>query len=539
MEIFKIQNLTYFYPEKQEPAVKNINLTVNEGDFILLLGESGSGKSTLGRIFNGIVPEFYGGSISGQVDGNASEVGMVFQDPEKQLIMDNVEREIAFGLENRGMEYSLMKKRVMETLSFLNIGEIKNQNTYELSSGQKQKVAVGTTLAMGHPCIVFDEPTSQLDPAAAHEILHVIERLNKELGYTIILIEQRIDRCFHLADRIIFMKEGEIAFDGIPQNFTQWSKVNEFDFLPSVPGLFSLLEYKELPTTIKDGRKALKEIMGLKVAPQKERNFMAPSKVPVVTLEKASYEYRGGKQALKGMTLQFEENEIIGVMGPNGSGKSTLLKMIGGLLKPSSGKISIEAKVGYLSQNPNDYLFSDSVYEELKFTLDMNKIKKHDRIHRVLTDLKLNQFKDRNPRDLSGGEKQRVALASVLVSEPQIILLDEPTRGLDRKLKDALGKVIQSLQQDGKTIVIVTHDVEFVAKFCTKTCFIYDGAVVEMAPTYKALSSGIYYTTQMKKLFHGLSDQVLTIEDAMNFITECQRKTEEERLEILTKISNL
>ncbi len=516
MEIFKIQDLSYYYPENREAALKDINLSVENGEFILLLGESGSGKSTIGRIFNGIVPEFYGGTLYGEIKGDIGTVGMVFQDPEKQLIMDKVEREIAFGLENLGTDYSIMRKRVMETLSFLNIEGIKNQNTYELSNGQKQKVAIGTALAMGHMFIVFDEPTSQLDPAAADEIIHVIERLNKELGYTIILIEQRIDRCFHLADRVLFMESGKVSFDGTPEGFTLWSRKNKSSFLPSVSGFFALSGYESLPGTIKEGRRRLLETTGIKSISERKENSLIQGSNPIaVKLEKVYFEYGNGILALNNMDMRVEKNEIVGVIGPNGSGKTTLLKIISGLLKPSSGNVEREEKIGYLSQNPNDYLFNDSVYEELKFTLDINKIKAYERIERVLEDLNLIHLKDKNPRDLSGGEKQRVALASILVSQPGLILLDEPTRGLDRILKDALGKVLSKLLKEKKTIIIVTHDIEFVAKYCTKTCLVYEGSVVEMADTYQVLTSGLYYTTQMKKLFHGLADGILTIEDAL------------------------
>lgn len=518
MEIFKIKNLTYYYPQKQEPALKNINLSVNEGEFILLLGESGSGKSTLGRVFNHIVPEFYGGNISGEVEGS-EEVGMVFQDPEKQLVMDNVEREIAFGLENMGIEYPLMRKKVMETLSFLNLWDIKNQNTYQLSGGQKQKVAIGTALAMGHKLLVLDEPTSQLDPTTADEVLHVLDRLNKELGYTIVLIEQRVDRCFHLADKIWFIEKGQLSFNDSPREFVQWAKNKRMSFLPSVSAFFTYQNNINIPLTIKEGRSMLRDslthINDLSekiVLDSKDTNQLA------VEIEKISFSYENGIQALKEISMKVNQGEIAGVMGENGSGKSTLMKVIGGLLKPTMGKKIVKGRVGYLSQNPNDYLFNDSVFEELKFTLDTNGIADDSRIKKTLKELSLEQLKDKNPRDLSGGEKQRVALASIMVLEPDILLLDEPTRGLDKKLKDALGNIVQTYQKKGKTIIIVTHDTEFVAQYCTKACLIFDGTIVQKGSTYEIFNSGIYYTTQMNKLFNGYIDHILTLDDAFNLI---------------------
>ncbi|MCG8485562.1 MAG: ATP-binding cassette domain-containing protein [Clostridia bacterium] len=502
----------------QQPALKDINLSINEGEFILLLGESGSGKSTLGRVFNRIVPEFYGGKIGGEVEG-LKDVGMVFQDPEKQLVMDQVEREIAFGLENIGIEYPLMRKKVMETLSFLNLWDIKNQKTYELSGGQKQKVAIGAALAMGYKFIVLDEPTSQLDPTTAEEILHVLERLNKELGYTIVLIEQRIDRCFHLADRIWFMEDGQLSFDDHPKVFAKWAKNKRINFLPSVAGFFSYRGDVDIPLTIKEGRAKLKEILNDKMIDTKTK-VLDPQTMSkaVIKLEKVSFSYNNGIKALKEISMEVGHGEILGVMGQNGSGKSTLMKVICGLLEPTRGKKVVKKQVGYLSQNPNDYLFSDSVYEELKFTLEMNHIKEDSRIKNVLNELDLWHLKEKNPRDLSGGEKQRVALASVMVLEPEILLLDEPTRGLDRKLKNDLGNMIKTYQQKGKTIIVVTHDTEFVAQFCTKACLVFDGSIVQMGCRYEVFDSGIYYTTQMNKLFNGYINNILTLEDALNLV---------------------
>lgn len=511
-----IRNLTYYYPREQEPALKDIDLSIDEGEFILMLGESGSGKSTLARVFNGIVPEFYGGKIKGSVE-NKVDIGMVFQDPEKQLVMDTVEREIAFGLENIGTKHDSMHKKVMEALSFLNIGEIKNKKTYELSGGQKQKVAIGATIAMGYEFLVLDEPTSQLDPVAAEEILHILKRLNDELGYTIVLIEQRIDRCFHLADRIVFVENGEIIFDGEPRTFVVWNYKKDINFTPSISNYFAQTGENQIPLTVKEGRKNLKRSsVSKEIAKYKVKITEEYDTQKIITAKSVHFTYDNGKQALKGLELEVFQNEIIGIMGENGGGKSTLLKNISGLLKPSKGTLRVSGKVGYLSQNPNDYLFNDTVYEELKYTLDQNKIKDLSIIDRILKDLDIYKYKDKNPRDLSGGERQRVALASILVIEPDILILDEPTRGLDRELKNKLGEIILQIKNKGKTIIIVTHDVEFVGKYCERVCFIFDGRAVQIGSKYEVLTDGIYYATQMNKLFRGYKDKVLTIEDVLD-----------------------
>ncbi|MCT4621782.1 MAG: ATP-binding cassette domain-containing protein [Marinisporobacter sp.] len=518
MEIFKIEDVTYYYPRKEEPALKDIHLSIKEGEFLLLLGKSGCGKSTLGRVFNRIVPEFYGGKIKGNIKSDV-EVGMVFQDPEKQLVMDQVEREIAFGLENIGKDYETMRKKVMEILSFLNIWELKDKKTYELSGGQKQKVAIGATIAMGYKFLVLDEPTSQLDPVTAEEILHILKRLNEELGYTIVLIEQRIDRCFHLADRVVFMEDGQIVFDGEPEDFTAFSYRKEKNFSPTVANYFARLGEKSIPLTVKEGRKKLRKdfafkkpmlFQGIKEETHKNKE--------IISMKKLCFTYENEKKALKGVNLSIFKGEIFGIMGENGGGKSTLLKNISGLVKPTKGKLLVKGEVGYLSQNPNDYLFNDTVYEEIKYTLDQKGINDLSRIEKVCKELDILKYKDKNPRDLSGGEKQRVALASILVMEPEILILDEPTRGLDRNLKERLGRIIKELQRNGKTVILVTHDVEFVGKYCDRVCLMFDGSVAQVGSKYKVMTDGIYYATQMNKLFSGYVDKILTLEDAMSVV---------------------
>ena len=515
MKQFMCKNLTYYYPNQKIPALKKINLSIHKGEFILVLGNSGSGKSTLGRVLNRIVPEFYGGKIAGTIESNA-KIGMIFQDPEKQLVMDKVEREIAFGLENIGTPPEAMKKSVIETLSFLNLWDIKDEKTYNLSGGQKQKVAIGSILAMGYEFLVLDEPTSQLDPTSSEEILHLLKRLNEELGYTIVLIEQRVDRCFHLADRILFLESGEILFDGTKENFARWSHLHRKKFLPPLSDYFVRIGASPIPFTVKEGRDKLK-------------NYFPDQKIPTITppvsfhtgsdtaveIQNISFSYDQNKDVLKSIVLKVFSREILGIMGQNGSGKSTLMKIIAGLLKPKDGKIVINGKVGYLSQNPNDYLFSDSVYEELAFSLKQHKIKDFKKIKRTLEQLGIEYCKDKNPRDLSSGEKQRVALGSILVTDPDILILDEPTRGLDRNAKEKLGELLLSLKAAGKTILLVTHDVEFAANICTRVCLIFDGNIAQIGSKYEVLTSGIFYTTQIHKLFHGLSN-ILTLDDALS-----------------------
>lgn len=527
MELFEIKDLTYYYPNQKEPAINNIHLSIKEGEFILLLGASGSGKSTLGRVFNCLVPEFYGGRIKGTIE-KRTEVGMVFQDPEKQLVMDHVERELAFGLENIGLEQKYMKKRVMETLSFLNMWDIRQSKTYELSGGQKQKVAIGAMLAMGNRFLVLDEPTSQLDPSNSEEIMTILKRLNDELGYTIFLIEQRIDKCLHLADRVLFMENGKLIFDGNPNEFVAWGYCKKIKFLPSISYFFSNLQIKDIPLSIKEGRKIIKRMISNndQTAQYKviKKDTDIKNKNPVIELKHLSFSYNGKDAALEDINLKIYHNELIGIMGENGSGKTTLIKNIAGLLHPTRGKLRVNGNIAYLSQNPNDYLFNDTVYEELKFTLDYKKIKDDGRIEKVLNELGIYKYKHQNPRDLSSGERQRVALASVLVMKPDILILDEPTRGLNVELINSLGKTLLEFKKKGMTIILVTHDVEFVSKFCDRVCLLFDGEIAQIGSKHEVLTSGIYYSTQINKLFRVYHEEILTQEDALGFLDNISQK---------------
>lgn len=273
MKIFQINNLTYFYPERSRPALEDISLEIGEGEFVLLAGPSGSGKSTLARILSGLIPEFYGGKILGEVDFKGEnifladkkdlrrDVGIVFQDPEKQIVVGHVEREIAFGLENLGADNSLMIRRVNEVLSFLGMIPLRDRLTDTLSSGQKQKTAIGAILAMRPKVLILDEPTSQLDPVAGQEIFHILQRLNREYGLTVILIEQRLEECLPLVDRVIFMEQGKIVFDDHPRDFAQQARDGHAQYLPVIPRLFSSNGHKDIPLTVRDARPLVQKIV--------------------------------------------------------------------------------------------------------------------------------------------------------------------------------------------------------------------------------------------------------------------------------------
>lgn len=545
----KIEDLSYSYPETGSPALNRINLEVPEGQFLIAAGESGSGKSTLLRLISGLAPEFYGGCMSGRIllDGVdlkkierrdlVKQVGLVFQNPESQLVMMSVEQELVFGLENLGLDNRLMQRRLMEVSGAMGLTRYLQSFIPELSGGQKQKVALASVLAMQPQILLLDEPTSQLDPIAAEEFLSVVRRLNEDQGLTVIMIEQRLERCCHLADRIILMDKGQISYDCRVREpgLNYWPFNMQPEFLPPVPRLFAALGYKEIPMTVKQGRQVLQRDFALghaqktDLGPAPEPDLARGAKSPLIDIKGLYFTYPEGPEVLKNLDLQINSGDFIAVMGENGAGKSTLLKNINGLLKPGRGQIKVcekDAKklsieelaeyVGYLPQDCNDYLFLPSVEEELAFTLENRKIPPDEGNKKLIIDrLKLEPLLNRNPRDLSAGEAQRAAMASILSGGPALLLLDEPTRGLDYQMKTRLGGLLQELNEDGIAIVMVTHDVEFVAQYARDVLLMFEGRIINRGGKHEILSQSTFYAPQMCKLFHHIIDGVLNPDEAI------------------------
>lgn len=588
MALFKIENLTYYYPDGERPALKEVNLSIEEGEFILVAGGSGSGKSSLARVLAGLLPDFYGGRFGGRVYFRgrdlrgldrrklAREVGMVFQDPEKQLVMTGVEAEIAFGLENLGAPRAEMSRRVAEVISFLGLADLRYAFTATLSGGQKQKLALAAVLAMQPQVLVLDEPTSQLDPVAAEDFLNLVKRLNEEMGFTIVLIEQRLERCYHLADRVLFMEGGRVAQDGPPEQVARRLVQKDALIVPPVARLFALLGAPEIPVTVKEGRKLLRTVFPVSSAASqgedgvgvwrfasagagsgttvtardkdtagrhllfggpdrwKERrkttHAAPPAPLSLLEVKNLWFTYSGGKEVLREINCRVCAGECVAVLGENGAGKSTLLKNMAGLLRPGRGRVLFMGSdwskysdgpgehVAYLSQNPNDYLFQDTVEEELLFTLKNFGLADNGVVDELLKRLHISGYRRVNPRDLSGGERQRVALAAVLVTRPQLVLLDEPTRGMDYRLKSELGRFLKERADAGAGVVLVTHDVEFAAEYATRVMMLFDGRLVADGQKHVVMGESVFYSTQVGKLCRGFTEGVLTFQEALKKI---------------------
>lgn len=522
----KIQNLNYYYPNSNEKALDNINLEIKDGEFVLVAGYSGSGKSTLAKCITGAIPNFYGGKIGGKIllddeeilkiddRRRAGLITMVFQDPERQLLMNKVYREIAFGLENIALDEGTIKKRIWESLEFCGITDLYDRDISTLSGGQKQKVAIASALSFMPKCIILDEPTSQLDPVSADEVLNIVKKINRELMINVIVIEQRVSRWFDSIDKFIVMKDGSLEFIGTKEEAYKTSNDIVNQFLSSRLKVAKKIGVSDYPLDSRVIKNALKNV-GFRSIYKKENRGEERLKIKDITIKYGSF------TAVKNANFSIKSGEIAALIGPNGAGKSTLLKSIIGLID-YKGSVILDGKemnklnvkdraqqIGYLSQNPNDYITKDTVYDELLFTLNNFNIKDKGIADDILKKLDLYKYKDKNPRDLSGGEKQRLALANTLILRPKVLLLDEPTRGIDVNIKGEIAGILKSLANEGRSILLITHDIEFAADVCDKFILMFNGEIAEMGDN-KVLEDCIFYTTEINKLTREYSSGIFT-----------------------------
>ena len=555
--MIKIRDLTFYYGDASRPALQDVNLDIEDGEFVLVTGPSGCGKTSLCRCLNGLIPHFYGGEIAGglEVQGLdvmrhttrelATRVGMVFQDPENQLVSMDVQREVAFGLENLAFPRDVMAKRVEEALDTLGISGLRHRQVHELSGGEKQKVVISSVLALHPDVLVLDEPTSELDPKGAEDVLSIVRRLNDELGITVILVEHRLDRVVHLVDRMIVMDKGKIIADGNPRAVLSNGDITSIG--AGVPPIVRIVQrlrdngvnVDNIPLTVKEGRAMLKDIFMGARGSTLSHTESADNGRPVIEIDKLWHAYPEGITALKNVNLRICEGEFVAVMGRNASGKTTLVKHINGLLQPTKGKVIVSGidtrratiaqlsrKVGFIFQNPNDHIFADTVEEEIAFILknlgfDSGEIAA--RIDEMLEMFALKEFRKRYPRSLSGGERQRVAMASVLVARPRVLILDEPTRGMDYRLKSELMRFLNGYREKGNTVVLVTHDVETVAEHADRVVLLSEGGVVVDGNKRDVLSRALFFSPQINRLVqafekYGVPNNILTVDEALDIL---------------------
>lgn len=534
MAFLKIEDLTYSYPDSLLPALENINITIADSEFVLLLGSSGSGKSTLLRCMANIIPDFYGGELAGQVllEGInlkqlkarelASRVAMLFQEPEHQLVKHKVENEIAFSLENLNVDREAMLQRVVEVSNALNLAPLLDNNIADLSGGLKQKVALAAAVVRQPELLLLDEPLSQIDHSAAEDLLNVIRLLHEEFGITIIIAEHRWDSLLSLANRVIFLEAGRLVYDGGVQDYLNWARANNTEVMPTIPKLFMANAISKIPVNVKEAKRLLAnynyaDSQPLAAVPliQEKRT----SKTALISLNKVSYQYPNKAVGVKKLVHSFNDREITAIIGQNGAGKTSLLKLIAGLIKPSKGeiiKLNQAIKVGYVPQNPDDYLFLPTVIEEVIYNLSTKEEK--DNAYKLLELFNLSQYKNTSPKDLSFGQKQLVVLAATLASEPAIICLDEPTRGLDYALKNQLGEILKKLKSNGRAIILVSNDIEFIAEYSDNIMIMSKGEIITKGDKYNILTKATFYAPQISRIFRNINNNILTFEEAYNFL---------------------
>ena len=528
-EAIRIEGLEYSYPERESNILKNIDLSIKEGEFVLVVGPSGSGKSTMLRTMNGSVPHLHGGKFRGKVSifgedtaektpkDLAGTVGMMFQDPESQLVMTSPGNEVRFGLDNLSFGTEKIERRVDEALEITNIEAFRNRFNPELSGGEKQKLALASVIAMDPKILLLDEPTSQLDPKSAEEILAILRKFNEERGLTVVLVEHRLERCMQFADRVVLMDSGEITLDEPMDSYIGKAMERDSMFLPPVTRVSDPKEGRGA-VTVKEARKRVHEAL-------KEKRIRKKRVVPIRTartlirLKGVDFSYVEGTKVLKNIDLDIKKGEKIALMGRNGAGKSTFLKLLNGLLKPKRGAVLVTGKntkntptselagtCGYLSQNPSDYLFQPTVEKEILLGVKKEKMDL-DHVARMIELLSLERYLDVYPRDLSVGERERVALASILALRPGVLALDEPTRGLDYGEKENLSDILNEMSEGGTACIVATHDVEFVTGYANRVIILGgDGRIIADGVPKIVLPDSLLFSPQTNLATRGFEE---------------------------------
>jgi energy-coupling factor transporter ATP-binding protein EcfA2 len=498
LPLIKLEAVGYSYPQAPAPVFKDVNVTVDPGEVILLRGASGSGKSTLLRCLNGLVPHSTGGEFSGRVTvcgldtrlhaprELGSCVGFVFQHPDAQFVLEDVEAELAFGLENLGLPRGLMRKRVEEVIDQVGIHALRRRRISTLSGGERQRVAIAAALAMHPRALVLDEPTSQLDPQAAEDLFQVLLRLVAELGMTTIIAEHRIERVAPHVDRVWTLSD-QVLDDQAPRAALAQSGPR-----PPVVELALRAGWQPLPLGLREARH---HAQGLRL-PAFRATGTNGHGAALAVLDQVSYRY-GALLAVNDVSLELRNGQVVALMGRNGAGKSTLLRLIAGLMKPDRGRLKLQGRAAYVPQDADSLLFASTVAEELSGMPGEQAIV-------------FSQWRDRYPRDLSSGQRQQLAIA-IVAANAQLLLVDEPTRGLDPQVKKALSSFLRGRAAAGGCVLVATHDVEWAATTADRVLLMADGEIYADGAPRSVLSDSLVFSTQINKLLGGgwlLADEV-------------------------------
>ncbi len=500
MEILKVEDLSFKYPDCGEPAVKNVSFSIERGEFTVLCGATGSGKSTLLRMLKPQLTPL--GELSGEICFNgqslaeldaktsAAAVGFVMQKPEQQIVTDKVWHELAFGLESIGESSDTIRRRCAEMAAFFGIEDWYRKNVSELSGGQKQLLSLASVMTMQPEVLILDEPTAQLDPIAASEFLATLSKINREIGTTVIISEHRLEESIPPANKIAVMKNGKIICCDTAENVGAYLKSTNSEMFSAMPAAMRVWESVNsdyvCPVTVNDGRKfILKYLENHKRHPVIFRDKAEEQREKCIDISEVYFRYeREQADVIKNLNFSAFSGELLCILGGNGSGKTTTLKLITGIKRPYRGEVNCKGKIGFLPQDPKTLFSKKTVYDDLYEVLNMRGIKKGEADNNIAKVAKLCQIENilqKHPYDISGGEQQRAALAKVLLFSPDILLLDEPTKGLDVPFKNTLAAILQQLKNSGVCIVMVSHDTEFCAKYSDRCGLFFDGCLVNVS----------------------------------------------------------
>jgi len=545
--ILETEKFTFYYPEQERPAVSGVSMTLDPGEFVVLCGPSGCGKSTLLKQFKPSVAPvgaadgavLVNGVPAGAMDHRteAVTVGFVQQSPENQIVTDKVWHELAFGLESLGLDQAAIRARVAEMASFFGIENWFDKNVSELSGGQKQLLNLASVMVMQPEVLILDEPASQLDPIAAHEFLETVSRINRELGVAVLMTEHRLEEVFPLADRVLVMDDGRIISNGKASETGHILKQNGhpmFLAMPAAMRLYAALDADgPCPVTVRDGRRFLEEYKNThETTDVPSERARVRSEETAIDLKNVRFRYEKNlPDVLRGLSFTVERGDFTAILGGNGTGKSTMLSVVTGLLKPYRGEVRTNGRTGMLPQDPKTVFLKKTVREDLieafphagLRTAREEKLTEEERtrLDSVIRLCRLEALLERHPYDLSGGEQQRAALAKLLITEPEILLLDEPTKGLDADFKKELADILRTLTNSGKTVLMVSHDVEFCAEYADRIGLFFDGGLTAENTPRAFLSGNSFYTTAVSRMARDLFPGAVTVADVAG---ACKKK---------------
>lgn len=533
MAFLQFDHVSFTYPDRTEPVLREVSFSMEEGEYLAVCGESGCGKTTLLRMAK---PELrpagtYQGTVRYQGvpveeldrETSALKIGFVQQNPENQIVTDYVWHELVFGLENMALPVGTIRRRVSEMASFFGMEDWFHKKTCELSGGQKQILNLASIMAMDPELLILDEPTSMLDPLAASNFLQMVSRINRELGVAVLLCEHRLEEVFQTADEVLLMKAGQVLWKDGPDHIAEYLQQDPERSricygLPAAVRIFGALREenlypaeKKLPLSIRDAGKELRKIPAQKDYIEKTLT-QEPKQDPVIRARELWFRYeRKSEDILRSLDLTLYRGEILALLGGNGAGKSTFLKNIAGILKPQRGRITRAEgmKLAMLPQSPQALFHFDTVREEFL------EIGTPQETERMADFLELSEKLDVHPYDLSGGEMQRAALGKLLLRKADILLLDEPTKGLDAYLKQSLGELLQRLSKENITILLVTHDLDFAACYAGRCGLLFDGQVISEDEPHRFFSGNRFYTTAAGMIAGTQIAQAITCEEVV------------------------